>query len=93
MSGAADVQALTALLTAYLDRTLAPAGRLLDVPPPVAEQAIEFLPGDLPAALASGTAETWPAWTAGWPTWSGPGTDLLVRPLPAGTAVVGLWWD
>jgi hypothetical protein len=33
------------------------------------------------------------SWTAGWPTWSGPGTDLLTRRLPTGTAVVGLWWD
>ena len=49
--------------------------------------------GDLPAALASATAETWMSWTAEWPTWSGPGTDLLARRLPTGTAVVGLWWD
>jgi hypothetical protein len=49
--------------------------------------------GDVPGALESATAETWTSWTAEWPTWSGPGTDLLTRPLPTGTAVVGLWWD
>jgi hypothetical protein len=151
--------ALSALLAAYLDPALAPACRLLDVPPPVAAQALELLPpdmaasrlnlvrppmtwlvelarqlggrlvgsltagrglvtfdgiqvdapagrrlaaraaaawpatGDLPAALASATAETWTSWSAVWPTWSGPGTDLLARRLPTGTAVVGLWWD
>jgi hypothetical protein len=156
---APTADALSALLTAYLDRALAPAGRLLDVPPPIAGQALELLPPDLatarlnlvrppmtwlveqaaqldgrlvgsltagrslvafdgiqvdvaaarrlaarvaaawpatrdlPAALASATAETWTSWTAEWPTWSGPGTDLLTRSLPTGTAVVGLWWD
>ncbi|MGY1825799.1 MULTISPECIES: hypothetical protein [unclassified Blastococcus] len=49
--------------------------------------------GDLHGALAAATAEIWTSWTAGWPTWRGPGTDLLARPLPARAAVVGLWWD
>jgi hypothetical protein len=49
--------------------------------------------GDLPAALDVATAEAWTSWTSEWPTWSGPGTDLLTGPLPPGTAVVGLWWD
>jgi hypothetical protein len=48
---------------------------------------------DLSAALESATAEAWTSWTAEWPTWSGPGPELLTRPLPAGTAVVGLVWD
>jgi hypothetical protein len=153
-------EALTALLAPYTDPTLGQAGRLLDVPVPVAARALGLLPsdmvgarlnivrppmtwlvqlagelrlgrligsltpsrglvafdgvqvdavaagelaarvaaawpavGDLPAALESATAEAWTSWTAEWPTWSGPGTDLLTRPLPAGTAVVGLWWD
>jgi hypothetical protein len=151
--------ALRALLAEYVDPVLTPAGRLLDVPPPVAARALELLPADLgaarlnlvrppmtwlvelarqlsgrlvgsltagrllvtfdgiqvdaaagrrhaarvaagwpatsdlPAALASATAEAWASWTAGWPTWSGPGTELLTRRPPAGTAVVGLWWD
>jgi hypothetical protein len=45
------------------------------------------------AALAAATAEAWPSWTSATPTWSGTGPDLLVEPAPAGTAVVGLWWD
>ena len=49
--------------------------------------------GDLPAALESATAEAWTSWRAAWPTWSGPGNELLTRPLPADVAVVGLWWD
>jgi hypothetical protein len=48
--------------------------------------------GDLPSALESATAETWTSWSAEWPTSSGSGTRLLTRPLPPGTAVVGLWW-
>jgi hypothetical protein len=43
-------EALTALLAAYLDPDLRPAGRLVDVPPSVAAQALELLPLDLPAA-------------------------------------------
>jgi hypothetical protein len=38
--------ALSALLAAYLDPHLASAGRLLDVPPPVAAQALDLLPPD-----------------------------------------------
>jgi hypothetical protein len=41
--------ALSALLAAYLDPHLASAGRLLDVPPPVAAQALDLLPPDLAA--------------------------------------------
>jgi hypothetical protein len=49
--------------------------------------------GDSPAALEDAVAETWAGWTARKPIRTGAGTDLLIRPLPAGAAVVGLWWD
>jgi hypothetical protein len=50
-------------------------------------------PGDNPAALEDAVAEAWTAWTAREPIWTGVGTDLLIGTLPAGAAVVGLWWD
>jgi hypothetical protein len=46
-----------------------------------------------PAALESAVAEAWASWTSAWAAWKGVGTDLLTGPLPAGIAVVGLWWD
>jgi hypothetical protein len=49
--------------------------------------------GDIPGALQAAVAEAWPSWTAEWPSWTGAGTDLLTEPLPAGAAVIGLWWD
>lgn len=46
-----------------------------------------------PGALESAVAEAWASWTSARATWEGVGTDLLTMPPPAGTAVVGLWWD
>ena len=42
--------ALAVLLAAHVDPGLAAAGRLVDVPPPVAARALQLLPADLPAA-------------------------------------------
>ncbi len=52
--GSETATALTALLAAYIDPTLAPVGRLMDVPPEVAARALEFLPADLAGARLEG---------------------------------------
>src|SRR3954470_15585700 len=46
-----------------------------------------------PGALEAAVAEAWSSWEAERPVWTGVGTDLLDGELPAGAAVVGLWWD
>ncbi len=49
--------------------------------------------GDGPGALEDAVAEAWTGWSAREPIWTGAGTHLLTGTLPAGAAVVGLWWD
>ena len=67
--------------------------------PAAAPLLAERVAADWPAtgesgdALAAAVVETWTSWTARTPAWTGTGSELLTRPLPAGTACVGFWWD
>jgi hypothetical protein len=67
----------------------------VDAAPSLAARVAAAWPatGDTPGALEDAVAEAWSAWTAREPIWTGAGTDLLIGTLPAGAAVVGLWWD
>lgn len=58
-----------------------------------ADELVQRLASEVPGALEAATAEAWATWTNEQPMWTGAGTDLLIGGLPAGAAVVGVWWD